>query len=72
MLLNELTWHTTPTDKDVLDGITTDPVPPAQIIPGDGLWNPKGYDQVSKMGITNEPAVLGPIDSTSSATCSHD
>jgi hypothetical protein len=37
MLLNELTWHTTSSYNDVIDGIPTDPVPPARIIPGDCL-----------------------------------
>ena len=73
MLLNELTWPTTSTYKDVIDGITTDPVPPAHIIPVDGLWKPKVYDQVSKeMGMTNEPATPGPLVRISKSTCSHD
>jgi hypothetical protein len=37
MLLNELTWPAPYSNKGVIDGITTDPVPPAHIITGDGL-----------------------------------
>jgi len=37
MLLNKSTWVATYTYKDVIDGITTDPVPPAHVIPVDGL-----------------------------------
>jgi len=33
MLLNKPTWVATYTYKDVIDGITTDPIPPAHIIP---------------------------------------
>jgi hypothetical protein len=72
MLLHLLTWSTTSTYKDVIDGITTDPVPPAHIIPRDGL-NPKVYNQVSKeTRMTNEPAVPGPLVRTSKTTYSHD
>jgi hypothetical protein len=41
MLLNEPTWVATSTYTDVIDGIATDPVSPAYIIPGDGLWKPE-------------------------------
>jgi hypothetical protein len=73
MLLNEPTWVATYTYKDVIEGITTDPVPPAHIIPVDGLWKPEVYDQVSKeMGMTNEPAVPGQLVRISKSTDSHD
>jgi hypothetical protein len=74
MLLNELTWVATSTYKDVIDGITTDPVPPAHIIPGDGLWEPQSLcDQISKeMGMTNEPATLWQLVRTGNTTDSHD
>ena len=70
MSLNELTWLATYTYNGVIGGITTDPVLPAHIITGDGLWKTKVYDQVSKeMGMTNEPGVPEP---TSNTTYSHD
>ena len=53
MLLNELTWPTTCTYLDVIDGITTDPVPPAYIIPGDGLSKPEN-PSVSVQGNGND------------------
>ena len=70
MLLNQLTWVTTSTYKDVIDRITTDPVPPAYIGPGNGL---KIHDQVSKqMRVSNEPAIRGPLVRTSKTNYSHD
>jgi hypothetical protein len=41
MLLNEPTWVAASTYKNIIVGIATDTVPPAHIIPGDGLWNPE-------------------------------
>jgi hypothetical protein len=41
VFLNKLTWMATSTYKDIIDGITTDSVPPAYIGPGNGLRKPK-------------------------------
>ena len=41
MLLNEPTGVATHTYENVIEGIATDPVPPAHIIPTDGLWKPE-------------------------------
>ena len=41
MLLNEHTWYTTSSYFDVIEDITTDPVPPAYFTPGDRLRKPE-------------------------------
>jgi len=38
VVLNELTWYTESACEDVLEFITADPITPADIIAGDGLW----------------------------------
>jgi hypothetical protein len=47
MLLNEPTWVATSTYKDIIDGIASDTVPPAHIILGDGLREPR--DSMTKV-----------------------
>jgi hypothetical protein len=58
VFLDELTWYATPARKDVAERIAANSVPPAQIGPGNGLWEHNVNEQVRKeMRIINEPAI---------------